>query len=392
MSKKILIFSTAYLPLVGGAEIALKEITDRIGDIQFDMITLRFNSNLPKFEKIGNIDVYRVGFTKNNPTMADLVKWPLKLNKYFFPFTACFKACRLHRRNKYDGIWAMMAAFAGFAAMFFKVCHKNVPYLLTLQEGDPFEEIKKKVSLVYPLFKRIFTKADFVQVISNYLAGFARQTGYQGELEVVPNGVDIDKFKVESGKFKAEELKNKLSFSENDKIIITSSRLVKKNAVDDVIRALEFLPTNVKFLILGDGPDRAMLEELSERLKLSNRIIFFGAYNNDDLPKYLAMADIFIRPSLSEGLGISFLEAMAAGLPIIATPVGGIVDFLFDGKTGLFCEVRNPKSIAEKVKIYLENKELHETIKRNAEELIRKNYNWDLITKKMAAIFNKIIN
>ena len=102
------------------------------------------------------------------------------------------------------------------------------------------------------------------------------------------------------------------------------------------------------------------------------------------------MADIFIRPSLAEGLGISFLEAMAAGTPIIATPVGGIVDFLRDGETGLFCEVRNPKSIAEKVKMYLENKELSETIKINAKELIIKNYNWDLITKKMEAIFNKI--
>ena len=196
--KKILIFSTAYLPMVGGAEIAVKEITDRIGEMEFDMITLRFSSRWPKFERLGNINIYRLGFFTNNPTMADLVKWPLKLNKYFFPFLACAKACRLHRRNKYDGLWAMMAAFAGFAAMFFKIRHKNVPYLLTLQEGDPIAEIKKKVFFVFPLFKRIFTKADFIQVISNYLVGFAREMGYRGALEVVPNGVDAEKFKVES--------------------------------------------------------------------------------------------------------------------------------------------------------------------------------------------------
>jgi glycosyltransferase involved in cell wall biosynthesis len=70
---------------------------------------------------------------------------------------------------------------------------------------------------------------------------------------------------------------------------------------------------------------------------------------------------------------------MAAGTPVIATPVGGIVDFLYDGQTGLFCEVSNPKSIAAKVKELLNNKELAETIKINAKELIIKNYNWDFL-------------
>ena len=63
MPKKILIFSIAYHPFIGGAEMAIKEITDRIGDIDFDLITLRFDKNLSKFERIGNLNVYRIGFT-----------------------------------------------------------------------------------------------------------------------------------------------------------------------------------------------------------------------------------------------------------------------------------------------------------------------------------------
>ncbi|MFA5359797.1 MAG: glycosyltransferase family 4 protein [Patescibacteria group bacterium] len=385
MAKKILIFSTAYLPLIGGAEIAIKEITDQISDIQFDMITLRFNSSLPKFERIGNINVYRIGFAKLNPGMDELVKFPLKFNKLFFPFSAYFKACRLHKKNHYDGIWAMMAAYAGFAAMFFKTCYKNVPYLLTLQEGDPIPEIKKKIRFLYPLFKRIFIQANIIQAISNYLANFAREMGYKGRLEVVPNGVNAEKFKIEN--LNKKELKNKFNINESDKILVTISRLVKKNAIDDIIKSLVYLPENIKFLILGDGPDKKFLENLVKELKLENRVILKGQISQDDLPKYLAVADIFIRPSLSEGQGIAFLEAMAAGVPVIATPVGGIVDFLRDKETGLFCEVNNPKSIAEKAKILLENKDLVEKIKINAVKLVREYYDWHMIALKIKNIF-----
>lgn len=391
MKKRILIFSTAYLPFIGGAEIAIKEITSRIADIEFDMLTLRFDKNLPKFERIGNINVYRLGFAKKNPVMADLVSLPLKLNKYFFPFMACAKALSLNKKNKYGGIWAMMAAYAGFAAMFLKIFQPKLPYLLTLQEGDPFDEIRKKVRAVFPIFKMIFTKADYIQVISNYLSGFARQMGYAGELAVVPNGVDVKKFKVENSKLKIEELKKKSGIAGNDKVIITVSRLVKKNGVADIIEAMRYLPKNAKLLILGNGPDEEKLKSLSESLKFGDRIIMLGSVKNELVPEYLAISDIFIRPSLSEGQGIAFLEAMAAGVPVIATPVGGIVDFLRDGETGLFCEVNNPRSVAEKISELLNNKEVAEKIKINAKNMVEKNYNWDFIAVKMKNIFFNLI-
>src|SRR3989344_9096540 len=105
-SKKILIFSIAYIPFVGGAELAVKEITDRVNDLEFDMITLRFNKNWPKFEKIGNINVYRI----SSP-------------KLFFPFAAFLKAIRLNMKRRYCLVWSIMANRAGYAALFFKFTH-----------------------------------------------------------------------------------------------------------------------------------------------------------------------------------------------------------------------------------------------------------------------------
>lgn len=390
--KRILIFSLAYTPFVGGAELAIKEITDRISDIEFDMVTLRFDRSLSRVEKIGNVTVYRLGFGKATPMMADLVKFPLTLNKYLFPFLAFWKALWLHRKNDYTAIWAMMANYAGFAALFFKMAHSDVPFLLTLQEGDPIEHIKARVRFVYPLFKRIFTRANFVQAISHYLGNWARDMDFTGPLEVIPNGVAIAHFAKEYPAHELDMLKAKLGKKTDNILLITTSRLVKKNAVDDIIKALPLLPEKVLFLVLGIGPDEAMLKNLAHELGVEKRVLFAGQVGHADMPKYLHVSDIFIRPSLSEGMGSSFVEAIAAGLPIIATPVGGIVDFLKDKETGLFCEVRNPQSIANAISKLCGDADLKNMLVRNARNLVKEKYDWNIVAKDMREkVFEKML-
>ncbi|MEK7176313.1 MAG: glycosyltransferase family 4 protein, partial [Patescibacteria group bacterium] len=120
--------------------------------------------------------------------------------------------------------------------------------------------------------------------------------------------------------------------------------------------------------------------------KLQNKVVFVGFVPPEKLPEYLWASDIFVRPSLSEGLGNSFIEAMAAGLPIIGTPVGGIPDFLKDGETGLFCEPNNPQNIAEKVKLLLVDNSLRQKIIANGQKLVAEKYDWDLIAEKTRQI------
>ncbi len=355
-NKRILIFSTAYFPLVGGAEVAVKEITDRITDIDFDMVTLRFSEgHLPK-EKLGNVMVYRINSSK-----------------IFFPFRAFMFARKLHKGSKYDAVWSIMAAYAGFATLFFKMRFPKVKYILTLQEGDPIEHIKRRVFFVSPLFKRIFLRADITQVISNYLGDFARSMGYKGRVEVISNGVDVKKFQNHESRIK----------NYDEIVLITTSRLVEKNGVGDIIDALKYLPENVSLKILGIGPLENDLKLKIKNCKLEGRVEMLGFVEQSQIPIYLHNADIFIRPSLSEGMGNSFIEAMAAGLPVIATPVGGIVDFLKDGETGLFCRVKDPESIAEQVKKLIDNPELKTKLITNASRMVKEKYDWDLIADQM---------
>jgi glycosyltransferase involved in cell wall biosynthesis len=126
------------------------------------------------------------------------------------------------------------------------------------------------------------------------------------------------------------------------------------------------------------------------RLGLQERVFFRGQIVHDVMPKYLKACDIFIRPSRSEGMGNSFVEAMAAELPVIATQEGGIADFLFDEKrnpdkptTGWAVDANSPESIKMAVEDILSRPEKVASVLGTAKQLAIEKYDWNLIAKRM---------
>ncbi|MDP2696257.1 MAG: glycosyltransferase [bacterium] len=369
---RVAIFSLAYLPFVGGAELAVKEITDRLPQYNFTCLTHKFESQWSAEEAIGNVRVMRTGRGRGF--------W----SKICYIFRVWRQAEKLHRKRPFQLIWAVMAAYGGLAALLFKLRHPSVPMLLTLQEGDSEKHILMRVGIFYPFWKLIFKKANYVQVISNYLADFAQRHGAKCSVEVVPNGVDLEKFRMGAR-----------HDASNTKVIITTSRLVYKNGVDILIQSLNELEkleiTDYRLKILGSGPDEKKMKDLAQELGVADKVEFLGHIAPDEIPKYLQQADIFVRPSRSEGLGSSFLEAMAAELPIIGTDVGGIKDFLVDQETGLVCKVDDPSDLANKLKLLFDNQPLRDKVAQNGKNLVITKYSWDIITVDMKNILNKLV-
>lgn len=396
--KRILIFSMAYYPLVGGAEVAVKEITNRINkkDIEFHMVTLRFNKSLPKVEQVENVLVHRIGFSTSECNTNNTWGFFSYLNKLYFQFAAVFVALKLHKKYKYDAVWSIMAHSSGVPGGLFKTFKPQVIYLLTLQEGDPIEHIKKIMRPIYPFFIRGFKKADRIQAISMYLGKWGVLMGFNGKPIVISNGVDTKVFSKEYSRREIETLKQKLEKKVNSVFLITTSRLVKKNGIDCVIKALSFLPEHVSFLILGKGPEEKELKKLAFEEGVMSRVRFLGEIEQKEIPRYLKISDIFIRPSRSEGMGNSFIEAMAAGIPIIGTQEGGIADFLYDPDknpdikpTGLSVEVDNPESIAKAVLRYSSDVLLRREVTDNAKALVKAKYDWKIIVPAILDKFFK---
>lgn len=391
--KKVLILSLAYYPKhVGGAEVAIKEITDRIDPsvIEFHMVTLRFDASLPEVEQVGNVLVHRIGFVKQNPSPEDLRSFPLHWNKYMFQFSAFMKAHTLYAQYHYDGLWGMMAHSTAVPLALFNFFHRRVPFVLTLQEGDELETIEKKARSVWFLFARAFTKARVVQVISSYLGKWAMRMGATCPVVHIPNGVDLDHFTAEMKKSERAVMRRHINKQQEDILLISTSRLVEKNGIDVCISALEHLPSNMHLVLVGTGPLEGALRMQVEIKKLQDRVVFAGEAQYKDIPRYLAMCDIFVRPSRSEGMGNSFIEAMAMELPVVGTQEGGLRDIIFDKtrnpkvpSTGWAVPKDDPVALAQAVEDIIFHKSKREETVENARRLITGTYEWKVIAERM---------
>ncbi len=390
--KRILIFSLAYYPnFVSGAEAAIKEITDRIdpSDIEFHMLTLLFDKTQAREELVGNVHVHRVGFGG------------AYFSKIFFIPLSALKARMLDSKYRFDALWAMMTYMLLPVALS-RVFGLRVPYILTLQDGDPYEKVFKRwfILPIAPILDYGFRNASIIQAISVFLAQWPRKRGYSGPVEIIYNGSNPRDIKDAVSDDEVEEMKKKLGKTPGDVFLVNTSRLVHQKAFDDIIRALTKLPKNIKLVAVGSGSDEKSLKELANSLGVGGRVIFTGQVDRSVVTLYRRASDIFVAPSRSEGLGNAFISALASRLPLIATQVGGMADYIFDEKhnpdrepTAWVIDPDSPDQIAEKVKEIIANPEKAKKISAFARKMVEEKYDWDNIAKGMKyKVFSIVLN
>lgn len=365
----VLVFSASYLPCIGGAEIAIDEVTKRVVDMRFLILTARYTRRLPRYEKKGDVEIVRLGFG-------------VKLDKWLLPLTAFFAGKKIIKERGVRILWCVMISQAAIAAYLLKKIYTHLALCITLQEGDSEEHLRyRRLGLIDFFWRRLLKVADGVTAISNYLAERAQSSGYSKNVRIIPNGVREEYLKGETLK-------------DSKKVVLSVSRLVEKNGLDDLLCAFKLLEAGgnpYRLLVIGEGPLRSKLEKLRAELGLENSVEFLGLVPHEELLEYYRKSLVFVRPSRSEGLGSVFLEAMGAGVPVVATPVGGIVDFLEDGKTGIFVEPGNPESISEGLKRVLGDQALAYRIGSNGRELIREKYLWPGIAEAYAKFLKKFL-
>jgi glycosyltransferase involved in cell wall biosynthesis len=208
------------------------------------------------------------------------------------------------------------------------------------------------------------------------------------KIEILPNAVKVDDFASKDKSFKKD-----LSIPEHGEVILFLSRLIKEKGVYDLIESITTVSKeykNVYFLFTGEGPERNRMEMICKEKGIEKEVRFTGHIQNANLLKVFSCADIFVLPTYSEGMPMVILEALAAGLPIISTPVGAIPDIIKDGINGFLIEPNSPKQLAEKILLLLHNEDIIKRIGEANVQLAKEEYDVKVILNKLEQLYMTI--
>ncbi len=204
--------------------------------------------------------------------------------------------------------------------------------------------------------------SDAVTAVSHYLAGYTHaEMGVGREIMVVPNAVDSKRFTPDG----SAELRQRYAHPEEKLLThVSNFRAVKR--VEDVVRTFAKVAEEVgaRLLMIGDGPDRPKAFELASKLGVGGRVTFLGSFPR--IENILSISDLFLLPSSEESFGLAALEAMASGVPVIASRIGGIPEVVTDGETGYLCQLGDTAGMANAALTLLKNPALHRAFSQAA--------------------------
>lgn len=368
---------------LGGAEGHFVEVLKRIAPKieKADVLVGQSRQIKKEFSAFANVRFVAVWY----PRVANLFG-------VFYVLFALPKALILALTNRYDLIWAKQEFPQAQVGAIVKLL-TGLPLYVTCQNPLLHREelvlqgwaegIRSVVMAIGDLFvKFALGRANVVAAVSKYSAVHAKKMGGK-KVVVIPNGVD--RRRVKSQKVKVKNKGQKLK-------IITTSALIPRNGIDVLLLACAALPRKIdwELKIAGDGPERGKLKGIVRELDLGRRVKFLGRVPHDLVFALLSSADLFVRPSRAEGFGASFIEAMAAGILAVGTPVGGIGDFIKDGKTGFLVPVDDPEALGRKIVYLHSHSKVARGVARKGQELVFKNYSWDKIAARVYKVWTRL--
>ena len=242
--------------------------------------------------------------------------------------------------------------------------------------------------------RRAVAAADLIVTASDHERDLLRRYygAREARLATVPCGVDIERFQA----LDRASCRRRLGLPLDAPVLIWVGRLEKLKGVDILIEALAQLDERDFTLLVvgGDGRARALKAELQQQASdagLERNVRFVGAVPHEDLPTYYSAADVCVVPSYYESFGLVAVEAMACGVPVVASRVGGLMSTVTDGVNGYLIPWRCPEPFAEKLEVLLNNPELRANFSRSARISVER-FRWRNVASQIAALYARAVD
>ena len=340
----------------GGVQVHVRELGGRLRERGHEVLGLT-----PSRGPLDSSWVRSVGRPVNvpyNASNAPISPWPGTLRRVREELRA-FRPEVVHVHEPLTPSASMFAALAGLA-----------PSVATFHSGA---DRARLFDLAAPALKRVARRLAVRVAVSERAASFVR-TRIGGSYRVIPNGADVARFE------KAEPA----DLGRGGPRVLFVGRLHERKGFPTLVSAFAILAgerDDVRLVVAGDGEDRTAIERLAPAARA--RVTMLGAVPNEDLPPYHAACDVFVAPSVGgESFGMILVEAMAAGLPVVASDIPGYDEVITDGIDGLLDPPRAPVSLAEAIGRLLDDASLTARLVDAARERARR-FDWSVVTSEL---------
>jgi glycosyltransferase involved in cell wall biosynthesis len=358
---KIALLSEKYTPDIGGLAISTGRLGHLLSSIGCEARVFAPTPNLLPSEKrtllSGRISVTRFGAHKR--VDDTLVDW----------FELIVEE---HKREPFDVLHAYFLPQAGFVAAYAGK-YLNIPSVVSIRGNDI-----ERTAFDPSKFSHVMYALQNASAVTTNASELAKKAKafVEREVTLIPNGIDVELFKpIERNEGLAEALGLATNKHKGKPFVLGfAGELREKKGLKTLLNAYAQVnkqrPTIL--LIVGEvraGEDRKLFDEIQASIP-NSRIIVTGSISHKDMPAYYAQIDVFVHPSLRDGMPNALLEAMACEKAVIATPVGGVTDVIEDGKNGVLVNVNDADGLAEKILQLLNQPENNRTLSKAAREAV----------------------
>ena len=389
--------------IIGGAERVLYEQTTRLshrGHHVF-ILTRKLPDHRKNNEDINSVNEWRYPYSKKNPLTFLCSTWIYSkrifesLNQQYH-----FDCINFHQPFSAFGV---VRSDLSLSIPKIYTCH-SLSFEEFISRNGNHKHLFSKAATFFQshgrktIEKDVLKRSDEIVVLSKFTADKISSTYKipREKINVIPGGVDINQFTPAIDK---KQIREQLNIPTNKIILLTVRNLVQRMGLENLIIAFNHLikrNTEIHLVIGGEGKLKPGLIALARSFGIEDHIHFAGFIPDDQLPAYYQMADLFVLPTKElEGFGLVTLEAMACGLPVLGTPVGGTTEILCNFDSGFLFEETDPQSMAElilkKYHVIKNNPQKWNEISRRCRKFVEDNYSWEKNIDALEALFAEAV-
>ncbi len=363
----ILMVTNEFPPAIGGIQTHVDELSQALAGFghQLDVVTRHKDCSSAKQEKRGKVCVHRIRLAGNH-----LV--------YDRQLLGAVRQLSAERKIEIVHVHGMRPL---------NVCGKlNIPLIFTNHTSSFLKRIQTGPRQQKKM-RKLLSRVSMVIAPSPVLVAATKQTGYDHPVHFISNGVDIERFAPGS-----ESRRKSLGIGHRDFVMLFAGRLHQVKGTDTLAAALEMLNLpGLHLVVAGDGEERDKLAAAADSHLGASRVHMLGSVPNTEMPQVYRAADVVVLPSLMEATSIAGLEAMACGMPLVGSRVGGLPQIIDEGANGLLVPPESPSDLVTAIRTLYSDPELRTRMGRQSRKRVVESFSWEKIAKQTEKHYYRLL-